>query len=148
MNQIRSWLCIGKYSETLSESWLLSRNIGAVLQLADPVSYSKISALYLPVEDGVPLNNSHLRQGVAFVLSQKEQGFTTLVACGAGMSRSAVFSIAALKEAEQFNLLDALQSVKQHHSDTLPHPALWLSLNEYYGETVSIHEMVAALNFT
>src|SRR5438874_64636 len=100
MNQIRPWLYIGKYQETLREDVLLVSGPGAVLQLAEAVSYRTVSALYLPVEDGLPLSDTILRRGVDFVLSQRSAGTTILIACGVGISRSATFAVAAVKEAE------------------------------------------------
>ena len=128
MNAIRDWLYVGKYRETLDSTLLAAQKIGAMLQLAEAVKQPEVESLYLPVEDGVPLANHHLRQGVDFTLNQKRLGRKVLVACGAGMSRSVAFAVAALKEDEGLPLLDALQAVKSRHPDTMIHPALWESL--------------------
>jgi hypothetical protein len=116
-----------------------------MLQLAEPVSYEDIDSLYLPVDDGVPLPAPLLEQGVVFVLEAKARGRSTLIACGAGISRSAAFAVAVLKEVEGLELLDALRLVHQHHPETLPHPAIWQSLCDYYEEPVSVQEMLQAL---
>src|SRR5512136_1818127 len=100
MNAIRDWLYVGKYRETIDVTSLAAQKIGAVLQLAEAVKQPDIETLYLPVEDGVPLASCHLRQGVDFVLNQKRLGHRVLIACGAGMSRSVAFAVAALKEDE------------------------------------------------
>jgi hypothetical protein len=136
MNSIRNWLYIGKYRETLDATFLGAHKIGAMLLLAEAVKQPDIESLYLPVEDGVPLATQYLQQGIDFVLAQKRLERNVLVACGAGMSRSAAFVVALLKEDESLGLLDALRDVKSHHSDTLIHPALWESLCAFYREDV------------
>ena len=145
MNSIRNWLYIGKYRETLDITLLEARKIGAMLQLAEAVKQPDIESLYLPVEDGIPLAAHYLQQGVEFVLSQKRLGHKVLVACGAGMSRSAAFAVASLKEDESLGLLDALRDVKSHHSDTLIHPALWESLCAFYREDVPFQNALDAM---
>jgi protein-tyrosine phosphatase len=145
MDAIRPWLYVGKYRETLDANLLSARQIGAMLQLAEAVNHPNITSLYLPVEDGVPLPSGLLRQGVGFVLSERDCGQTILVACEAGISRSVAFAIAALKEAEGLSLLEAAQIVKKKHPESLPHPALWESLCVYYDEEVSIHEILKKL---
>jgi protein-tyrosine phosphatase len=145
MNAIRPWLYVGKYRETLNANLLSAKKIGAMLQLAEAVKHPNIASLYLPVEDGVPLPSHLLRQGIDFVLSEKHRGCTVLIACGAGISRSVTFAIAALKETEDLSLLEAVQSVSRRHPESLPHPALWESLCAYYHEEVSVHSMLKAL---
>ena len=145
MDAIRPWLYVGKYRETLNTNLLSARKIGAVLQLAEAVTYPNITSLYLPVEDGVPLSSHLLREGVDFVSSAKHRGETVLIACGAGISRSAAFAVAVLKEVEGLSLLEAVQTVGKHHPESSPHPALWESLCAYYDEEVSIHSMLNAL---
>ncbi len=145
MNAIRTWLYIGKYRDTLNLNLLSARKIGAMLQLAEAVEHPNITSLYLPVEDGIPLPGHLLRQGVDFVLSEKQRGQTTLIACGAGISRSVAFAVAVLIESEDLTLLEGVQEVKKHHPEALPHPALWESLCSYYDEDVPIHSMLRAL---
>jgi hypothetical protein len=54
MDEIRSWLYIGKYRDTLDEGLLTSMSIQAVLQFAEPVSYTAINSLYISVDDVKP----------------------------------------------------------------------------------------------
>ncbi|MBE2225165.1 MAG: dual specificity protein phosphatase family protein [Anaerolineae bacterium] len=136
MNQIRPWLYIGKYRETKDYPYLSRHNIGAMLLLAESVEQPGITSLYLPVEDGEPLPIDLLQEGLAFIHQQHEQGKVVLVACGAGISRSGSYAIAALKESENLGLLDAFQEVQQRHPDTMPHYRLWQTLCEYYGEAI------------
>lgn len=146
MNAIRPWLYVGKYRETLDADLLSARKIGAMLQLAEAVTHPNIESLYLPIEDGVPLPGPLLRRGVDFALSEKQRGQTVLIACGAGMSRSVAFAVAALKEAEGLSVLEAWREVKKHHPESLPHPEIWESLCAYYNENVSTGEMLNALS--
>jgi len=78
-----------------------------------------------PVEDGVPLDPALLAQGVQFIRSAIDGGHIALVACGAGISRSASFAIAVIKEQESLSLWEAWQIVQGAHSPACPHPALW-----------------------
>lgn len=141
MNKIRSWLYLGTYRETLNLHLLSARNIGAMLQLADLIEHAGITSLYLPVNDGEPLAPDLLRTGVDFVIDQKQQGQTVLIACGAGVSRSAAYAVAVLKEVEALSLLEALRVVRQKHSAAMPHPALWEALCTYYDEEASLKEV-------
>ena len=142
MNKIRPWLYISKYSETRAHLMLKARGISAMLQLAELVEHPGIESCYLAVEDGLPLPDKILKQGTDFVIAQKEQGGTILIACGAGISRSAAFAIAALKETEGLTLLDAFHEVRQARPESLPHMALWASLCQYYGESIDWLDLI------
>jgi hypothetical protein len=145
MYMIRPWLYIGKYSET-QEEWLLrSCHIGAMLQLDEAVKQPGVESLFLPVEDGEPLQPEMLRQGLRFVQAQKAWGHNVLIACGAGVSRATTFAIAALKDEENLNLLDAVREVHARHPEALPHPELWKSLCLYYGEDLTLMQMLDIL---
>jgi atypical dual specificity phosphatase len=148
MNAVRPWLYVGKYRETLDASLLRTREIDAMLQLAEAVEHPGIKSFYLPVEDGVPIPASLLQQGVGFVLSEKDRGRTVLIACGAGISRSVSFAVAVLREAEGLSLLKAVESVRKRHPESMPHPALWQSLCDYYHEEVPVSAMLKVLRDT
>ena len=137
MNKIRSWLYIGKYKETRNFYQLSKFKITSMLLLAELVEHPGITSRYLAVDDGVPLPTNLLREGVQFVIDEKKRVHTILVACGAGISRSATFATAVLKEVEQISLSEAFQIVKQNHPEAMPHPALWKSLCTFYNEAVS-----------
>ncbi len=142
MVRIRPWLLIGRYAETCDQPLLIANAIGAMLQLAEPIAQPGIAQLYLPVEDGLPLEPALLRRGVDFVLAQRAAGQNVLVACGAGISRSTSFAIAALKEAEVVPLREAARIVRRAHPMGMPHPALWESLCAYYGEPVAYLDLI------
>jgi protein-tyrosine phosphatase len=141
VQKIRDWLYIGKYRETVNASYLKEHNIGAMLHLAAPVQHQEIETLYLAVDDAVPLPPAILKQGVVFVREQKANGKVVLVACGAGISRSSAFALAALKEEENLDLAAAYKNLLIHHPDALPHPSLWESLCDYYSETID-HQQI------
>lgn len=136
MDQIRPWLFIGRYRDTLNKSYLDHKSIRAMLLLAERVEQPGIISLYLPVEDVAPVSREHLRQGVEFIREQKAKGNRILVACGAGMNRSSAFSAAALKEEEGHSLFESFKIVKECHPESMPHQPVWESLCQYYGEDV------------
>jgi hypothetical protein len=143
MDRIRPWLYIGKYRHTLNRRLLLAHKIQAVLQLAAWVPYPDLPALFLPVEDFAPIPPELLRQGVDFILTHKRQDHIVFVACGAGINRSTAFCVAALKEEEGLGLLEAFQAVKKNHSHAMPHPPVWASLCDYYGDHVPFDTLYA-----
>lgn len=142
MDEIRPWLFIGKYRDTLQSGYLRSKSIQAMLQLADKVEQAGITSLYLPVEDFAPLNTDLLEKGVAFISEQKQLGSRVLVACGAGINRSSAYCTAALIAEEGLGLFDAFKKVKNKHSDSMPHEPVWESLCEYYGEHIPYIEVM------
>ncbi|MBI3243547.1 MAG: dual specificity protein phosphatase family protein [Chloroflexi bacterium] len=137
MFTIRPWLHVGKFVETLDVDLLRTHEIGAMLQLAESVQQIGIAARFVHVEDGEPLPKALLREGVDFVRLQKSLGRKVLVACGAGISRSTTFAIAALKEEEGLSVIEAYRELKAKHPLAQPHPTLWTSLCAFYGEEVS-----------
>jgi hypothetical protein len=136
MYPIRSWLYVGKFRETQDDDLLKRRGISAILQLADSIKQPNILSLYVPIEDGEPLPFERLKKGIEFVRLAKVESGNVLIACGAGISRSASFAIAALKEEEKLTLFDAFQQVLAKHPQARPHLELWQSLCEYYDEDV------------
>lgn len=134
MDQIRPWLFIGAYRDTLNRSYLDFKSIGAILQLAEKVEQPNIISLYLPVEDLAPISSKHIQQGIHFIKEHKAIGNRVLVACGAGINRSSAFCAAVLKEEEGLSLFDAFNEVKHKHPESLPHEPVWESLCKYYDE--------------
>jgi len=135
MDEIRPWLFIGKYRDTINHSYLVSKSINAMLLLAEKVELPNIVSLYLPVEDIAPISSEHIRQGVDFIRENKDKGNRILVACGAGINRSSAFCTAILKEEENISLFEAFKQVKSKHPESLPHQPVWESLCEYYKES-------------
>ncbi len=142
MDEIRPWLFIGNYSDTQNKSYLDSKSISAMLQLAEPVQQININSLYLPVADLGAISHDFIKQGMKFVLAEKEKGNKILIACAAGINRSTAFCIAALKETAGLNLLDAYKEIKQKHPKAMPHEPIWESLCSYYNETTPYLDMM------
>ncbi len=136
MDQIRPWLFIGAYRDTINQSYLAFKSIQAMLQLAERVEQPNIVSLYLPAEDLAPVLGKHLELGVQFISKHKAQGHRILVACGAGINRSSAFCAAALKELEGLSLLEAFKEVKRLHPESMPHEPVWNSLCQYYHEQI------------
>lgn len=134
MDEIRPWLFIGKYRDTLQLAYLKSKSIQAMLQLAERVEQPNIVSLYLPVEDFAPISSEHIRQGIDFIRAHKAKSNRVLVACGAGINRSSSFCAAALKEEEGLSLFEAFKEVKRLHPESMPHEPVWESLCKYYNE--------------
>jgi protein-tyrosine phosphatase len=134
MTELRPWLWVGKYAETRDLDLLRAYRIEAMLQLAEHVPQPGIETLFLEVQDGEPLDPELLRRGTAFVRDQKSLGRRVLIACGAGISRSPTFCVAALVEEESLALLDALRVVSGAE--------LWASLCAHYGEDVPVRRMM------
>jgi protein-tyrosine phosphatase len=135
MDEIRPWLYIGEYRDTLDKNYLDLNSIKAMLQLADPVEQNGITSLFLIVEDLGPTPHVLIKQGVDFILAEKEKGHKVLVACGAGINRSTAFCMAALKEVEGLSLFDAYKEIKRKHPDSLPNSPVWESFCMYYNES-------------
>jgi len=136
MDEIRPWLFIGRYRDTINDSYLVSKSINAMLQLAEKVEQPNIVSLYLPVEDVAPISDEHIRQGVDFIREHKQKENRVLVACGAGINRSSAFCTAVLVEEEGLSLFEAYKVVKIIHPESLPNLPVWESLCEYYKESI------------
>lgn len=147
MYKIRDWLYVGKYRELLTLDTLPAGQIGAVLQVLElGVDLDTVPTLQLDITDGRPLPAGALKRGVEFVRSQKAEGKNVLVACGAGISRSSTFAIAALKEEEDLDLLQAFREVCLRHPTAMPHPDLWESVCAYYNVKISIQRMLEEMS--
>jgi predicted protein tyrosine phosphatase len=128
MYVIRPWLYLGNYKETFNLELLQLHGIKAMLQFAEPVEQAAIPFLYLALEDGNPLPPGMLQKGIEFIYHHHQNENKVMVSCGAGISRSVSFIIAALKEIDNIPLIEAYQSVLIVHPGALPHLALWYSL--------------------
>lgn len=136
MDPVRPWLFVGKFRDTLNPQNLKANNIEAMLQFAELVEYPGIISYHLDVEDGITLTSADFQRGVDFILQQHQSSKKVLIACGAGISRSVIFTIAALRETEGTALLTAYHEIVNAHIEALPHPVLWKSLCAYYQEDI------------
>lgn len=133
MQAVQPWLSIGRYRDTINPERLKKAGIGALLTFAQPMRYPNLPELFLPVIDGEPIAHHHFDEGLNFI-EQHYQDYRVLVACGAGISRSATFCVAALHRFEGMPLVEAYRFLKEVYPPAMPHPALWKSLCEYFGE--------------
>lgn len=138
MRLIRPYLLVGKLADTHHLPLLTTSGVSAMLQIAEPVPHPGIVSLHLPFEDGNPLPPGVLEKSTAFVKEQHDAGNVTLIACGAGVSRS----VAAIKEVEGMSLLEAFGLVRAAHPDSLPHPLLWRSLCDHCDEHATYVQML------
>jgi hypothetical protein len=120
---------MGSHAETRDAALLAARGVGAMLQLAGPVAQPGVESCYVAVDDGAPVPPAALREGLAFVRAAARAGRTVLVACGAGVSRSAAFAAAA---------------VRARHPAAMPHYALLASLCAHFGEAATAAELARA----
>lgn len=148
MYKIRDWLYVGKYSQTRRLDMLEASGITAMLQLAEPIGHAGIESHFVQLDDGVPMPHDKIAEGIEFIREQKAQGKTVLVACGAGISRSTIFAMAALMEEEDLELFEAYGAVYQNHRAARPHHELCISLSEYYGKALDLLEVHDGLKDT
>lgn len=130
------------YRDRQAADQLAAYDVESMLQLAGLITHPGIASFYLPIEDGEVIEQDVLARGIAYILAQHAADHTVLVACGAGISRSTTFAIAALKAAEDRSLRDAARIVRQVHPQGMPHHALWSSLCAYYQEPVPYLELL------
>lgn len=144
MNVIRPWLYISNYRTSIDRTFIQQYQIKALLHLVENVSHPNVETLYMPIEDGVPTAPAEIERGVNFIVEHHQHNHPILVACGAGMSRSAAFTAAGLHLIEGIFLWEALKIVKKAHDPAFPAFKLWRSFCEYYGEPYT-HEMLLAI---
>ena len=149
MDEIRPWLFIGGFRDTLDKAYLDRKLIRSMLQIAEPIQHEGINSLFLQVDDLARTPHHLIKQGVDFIMDEKGKGHHILVSCGAGVNRSTMFCLAALKEAEGLTLFDAFKDVIQRHPDALPNEQVWEAFCDYYHETVPYLDVMklAAKNF-
>jgi protein-tyrosine phosphatase len=86
------------------------------------------------------LPHETIYRGVSFMLEQKVLGKKVLVACGAGISRSSTFALAALMQDEKLAIFDAYREVFLRYRGAEPHPELMMSLSAYHGKEMDLLE--------
>ncbi|MFW5748316.1 MAG: dual specificity protein phosphatase family protein [Chloroflexota bacterium] len=141
MYRISPWLYTGSYDESADPGLLREESIDAVLQVYRPVNHDGIQTHYIASEEGYPLPAPMLVEALAFIDAQHAQGHRVLIACGAGISRSVTFAVAALAHTEGLSLVDAFTRVLKVHPRAMPDEIHWQSLNTYFGESTDYWEM-------
>lgn len=133
MYQIRDWLFISGSIAAADKSILKEHNIKALLSLHTKITPQGVETLFLPVQEGIPLPATTVKQGVAFVQAHHAKKQPVVIACGMGVSRSVTFTTAALHVIEEIPLHEAFLSILAKHSKALPDHVHWDSLLELYG---------------
>ena len=141
MKQIRDWLYVASFPAASSKLTRESANIQAMLQLFEPIEIENIETLFIQALDGLELDGNDIAKGVAFVKKHHESGEVVMVTCGAGISRSVTFTVAALHEIEGLSLADAYKSVHKVHPDAMPDQIHWQSISDYYGDNTDFWEV-------
>lgn len=132
---------ISGWRATLHADYLWEAGLTHVLKLYHGVPHfpDHFHTLENALEDGEFIPAETLRQGVDFVLEHINAGQPVLVMCGAGISRSASFVLAALVR-RGYDLRDAYTLLRQKHPQATPHPELWRSLIEHYGLNYTVKD--------
>jgi protein-tyrosine phosphatase len=114
-----------------------------VLKLYEDIPYfpADFHTLQLAIDDGEPIPRETLKRGAAFVVEQVTAGRKVLVMCGAGISRSSTYVLASLLELG-YQLPEAFQLLREQHRSASPHPVLWRSLLDHYGQLYSLAEVL------
>lgn len=141
MHKIRDWLYVASYRETQDLAQLNKQNVGAVLHLQQLVEHDGIATLYLPIQEGLPLSKHDIIAGLNFIQDQHAHGKSVVVACGAGISRSVIFAVGALKIAENISLSKAFSDIRKVHERAMPDELHWQSMCQYFGENIDFWEM-------
>jgi hypothetical protein len=149
MDWVSDGIAIGSRRDAMERELLQSAGINAILQLYGPErerpDFPHVAvAVCLYVVDGEPLNSESICTGVEFIRTQRRAGNNVLVACGAGMSRSAAFVAAFLVE-EGEDLADAFLTLMRQRPIIMPHPVVLRSLVEYYNVAASTETILARL---
>lgn len=134
MKAIRDWLHIGNHNDLKSLAQGNQAPIDSILNLAGDLEIGNKTTLFLDIEDGKPLKEGDVITGTEFLLREYYKGRKILIACGAGISRSATFCILLLREVENLSLIEAYRSIKSVYPKALPHPELWESVCGFYDE--------------
>lgn len=145
MNRIKDWLYVGNYQDSINLSQLNKAGVRVVLQLAQRLPKSDLRHLYLPLEDGQYIPTPKLEEALDFLATQRADGEKVLIACGAGVSRAAVISMAALHEFEGMGFLEAYSLLRQERPIIAPHPILIRSLCLYYADAPPFEELWQAM---
>lgn len=135
MFKVRDWLYISDYPTAKSAEAVKNAGIQAMLQLFEPIEMPDIEHEFIGVHDVGDVRPEQIEKGVAFIRRQHAKGHRLLIACGAGISRSVMFSIIALKEIEGLAMPDAYRAIRQVHTQAMPDHIHWKNVSDYYGET-------------
>lgn len=112
------------------------------LYFGDPECPTDFTVYEGAFEDGGVIPTDILTESIDFIENYIQSGTKVLVACGAGMSRSAALALAYLMEKQGYNLRYAWKLVKFHHAIADVAPQLWDFLLKRYQQPYSITEIL------
>lgn len=133
IDHVKEGIYISGARATMLGSKLREAEITRVLKLYDDIPFfpKDFTVFENVLEDGEPVPDGMLQRGADFVVEQVEAGHKVLVVCGAGISRSSTFVLAALLERGN-DLRDAYTVLRENHPIAEPHPDMWKSLLAHY----------------
>jgi predicted protein tyrosine phosphatase len=143
-NQVLDRVYIGSLFAMSEQEALREAGITSVLKL----THSSIgvedgfTVMELPFPDGWLIPDGYLRRGLDFVRDQEAQGNSVLIMCAAGISRSAAFTLGYLVE-RGYDLHEAFEHLRTCRPAISPHPSLWISLLEFFGEPYSLNDVLS-----
>lgn len=141
MHKIRDWLYISNYASASSSHIVKENKIEAMLQLYQAIKAKGLDTKFIPLQDGVPIREEQLQEGIAFIHQQREKNHRMLSTCGAGVSRSVTLAIVALKEIEGMSLARAYSNIHKLHPKAMPDHVHWTSVSDFYGENNNFWEI-------
>jgi protein-tyrosine phosphatase len=133
LDQITDYLYIGKAQLALRIDRVKEAQISSVVKLFEspPEWPNGFNLLDRPFPDGEFIRSDKLAVYDHFIAGEIAQDRRVLVACGAGISRSATIVLSTLV-ASGMALPDAYDLLKQKHPESMPHPVLWDSLLQHH----------------
>lgn len=132
--KVRDWLYISDFATATSATIVKDAGIQAMLQLFQAFEMAGIETLYLDVPDGLSLRRDLIERGIAFIQEQQAKKHRLLITCGAGISRSVMFAIIALREIEGVSLKEAYYQIYGGHPKAMPDHIHWQAVAQYYDE--------------
>jgi protein-tyrosine phosphatase len=128
VNQIRKDFWLGNFYEGRDFGLILDQQIRALVDLAaeEPPCQPPRELIYcrIPLLDGADNSTDLLSLAVRTVAALLRSKVSTLVSCGAGMSRSPAITAAALAIVEGCAPEESLKEVVAHHHTDVS-PGLW-----------------------
>ena len=100
------------------------------------------TVLDLAFPDGWLIPDGYLRRGIDFVRGEEAEGRGVVILCAAGISRSATFTLAYLVESG-YDLHEAFVHLRGCRPIVSPHPALWLSLLQFFDHPYSLDDVLS-----
>ena len=147
MHRIRDWLYVSSYAPATLPDVIKENKIQGMLQLYRPIKTKGVDTKFIGLQDGIPIREEQLREGIDFIHQQRKKNHRMLSTCGAGVSRSVSFAVVALKEVEGMSLAQAYKNIHKLHPKAMPDHIHWKSIADYYGENNNFWELWGEINF-